>query len=83
MSRQYYQRGHLVEAEELDDVVAVRMGEDGQRTARAEGEAELGTSALTEMHEAGVDDETTAAFAQARWVFVKPNRQTRDAFRAA
>ncbi|WP_326593167.1 S8 family peptidase [Streptomyces sp. NBC_01294] len=82
MSRQYYQRGHLVEAEELDDVVAVRMGQDGQRTARAEAEGELGTSALTEMHEAGVDDETTEAFAQARWVFVKPNRQTRDAFRA-
>jgi thermitase len=75
MSRQYYQRGHLVEAEELDGVVAVRMG-----TAAPEAEAELGSSAFGEIHAAGIDDETTGAFARASWVFVRPNEQTREAF---
>ncbi|MFE9636333.1 S8 family serine peptidase [Streptomyces sp. NPDC006463] len=82
MSRQYYQRGHLIEAEVLDDVVAVRMGADGERMAMAEAEGEMGTSALSEMHEAGVDDETTEAFANAHWVFVKPSQQTRAAVRS-
>ncbi|MFH8369932.1 S8 family serine peptidase [Streptomyces sp. NPDC018031] len=78
MSRQYYQRGRLVEAEELDDVVAVRLGADDQdrRTTEAE---RLGTSARRAIREAGVDDETTDAFARARWVFVTPDRQTREA----
>ncbi|MGC3000474.1 S8 family serine peptidase [Streptomyces sp. G35A] len=77
MSRQYYQRGHLVEAEELDGVVAVRLG-----AAAPEAEAELGSSALGEVHDAGIDDETTDAFARASWVFVRPNEQTREAFTA-
>ncbi|MFG2133563.1 S8 family serine peptidase [Streptomyces sp. NPDC048751] len=80
MARQYYQRGNLVEAEELDDVVAVRMDEDTHAAGLREAEAELGTSARSEIREAGVDDETTEAFARARWVFVKPNPQIREAF---
>ncbi|MFF5010266.1 S8 family serine peptidase [Streptomyces phaeochromogenes] len=78
MSRQYYQRGNLVEAEELDDVVAVKVETDGVRAA-ADTEAELGTSARGAMRDAGIDDETATAFARAHWVFVRPNRQTRAA----
>ncbi|WP_141307803.1 S8 family serine peptidase [Streptomyces spinoverrucosus] len=81
MSRQYYQRGHLVEAEELDDVVAVRIGAERQAGAATEVEEELGRSAREEIRDAGVDDETTDAFTRANWVFVRPNRQTREAFR--
>ncbi|MFF3334037.1 S8 family serine peptidase [Streptomyces sp. NPDC002888] len=80
MARQYYQRGNLVEAEQLDDVVAVKVGEDAQRAGLTGAETELGTSARSEIREAGVDDETTEAFERARWVFVKPNPQTREAF---
>jgi thermitase len=80
MSRQYYQRGNLVEAEELDDVVALRMRVDEQGRAVAQAEVELGTNARGAMREAGIDDETTNGFARARWVFVKPNQQTREAF---
>ncbi|WP_274562455.1 S8 family peptidase [Streptomyces spiramyceticus] len=78
MSRQYYQRGNLVEAQELDDVVAVKVETDGVRAA-ADAEAELGTSARGAMRDAGIDDETAAAFARAHWMFVRPNRQTRAA----
>lgn len=79
MSRQYYQRGHLVEAEELDDVIAVKIGTDTRGSA-ADVEAELGSSARGEIREAGVDDETTDAFARASWVFIRPNQRTREAF---
>ncbi|MFE6175554.1 S8 family serine peptidase [Streptomyces sp. NPDC056464] len=82
MSRQYYQRGHLVEAEELDDVVAVKMGTEIRASAAAERAAELGSSARGEIREAGVDDETTDAFARASWVFVRPNQRTREVFTA-
>ncbi|CAL9339418.1 S8 family serine peptidase [Streptomyces sp. Tu 3180] len=78
MSRQYYQRGRLVEAEELDDVIAVKMGAAPQERV-AEVEADLGSSARGEIREAGVDDETTDAFARANWIFVRPNRRTREA----
>ncbi|MFD7135087.1 S8 family serine peptidase [Streptomyces sp. NPDC059894] len=80
MSRQYYQRGRLVEAEEIDDVVAVRMGPDTSADSASEMETELGGSARGEIREAGVDDETTEAFARASWVFVRPNQRTREAF---
>ncbi|MFJ7071835.1 S8 family serine peptidase [Streptomyces sp. NPDC098781] len=82
MSRQYYQRGHLVEAEELDDVVAVKMDTDARVSSAADMEAELGSSVRGEMREAGVDDETADAFARASWVFVRPNQRTREAFSA-
>ncbi|SEB77815.1 S8 family serine peptidase [Streptomyces sp. PAN_FS17] len=81
MSRQYYQRGHLVEAEELDDVVAVKMDTEIHERA-AERATELGSSARGEIREAGVDDETTDAFARASWVFVRPNQRTREMFTA-
>ncbi|MBT2493878.1 S8 family serine peptidase [Streptomyces sp. ISL-96] len=80
MSRQYYQRGHLVEAEQLDEVVAVKIGRDTLGTEAAEVEAQLGSSAREQVREAGVDDETSDAFARANWVFVRPNQQTREAF---
>ncbi|MGD1225669.1 S8 family serine peptidase [Streptomyces krungchingensis] len=76
MSRQYFQRGHLVEAEELDDVIAVK---DSLGRAAADVESELGSSARGQVREAGVDDETADAFARASWIFVRPNQQTRDA----
>lgn len=79
MSRQYYLRGHLVEAEELDDVVAVK---DSLGRAAAEVESELGSSAREQVREAGVDDETADVFARASWIFVRPNRRTREAFTA-
>ncbi|MGC0379238.1 S8 family serine peptidase [Streptomyces sp. SAI-229] len=79
MSRQYYQRGRLVEAEELDDVIAVKLSTALQDEA-AEAEADLGSSAQGEMREAGVDDETAEAFARANWTFVRPNRRTLEAF---
>ncbi|MCC9711622.1 S8 family serine peptidase [Streptomyces sp. MNU76] len=82
MSRHYYQRGHLVEAEQIDDVVAVRMGRAAVGTEAAEIEAELGSSAREQVREAGVDDETSEAFARANWVFVRPNQRTREAFTA-
>jgi thermitase len=77
MSRQYYQRGNLVEAEELDDVVAVKVEAGGLEAADAE--ARLGTSALGTMREAGVDDETADAFTRANRVFVRPNERTLEA----
>ncbi|MDQ1051841.1 hypothetical protein [Streptomyces sp. V4I2] len=80
MSRQYYQRGHLVEAEQLDEIIAVKIGWDTLGTEAAEVEAALGSSAREEVREAGVDDETSEAFARANWVFVRPNPQTREAF---
>ncbi|GGX36512.1 S8 family serine peptidase [Streptomyces lomondensis] len=80
MPRQYYQRGQLVEAEQLDDVVAVKIGRETPGTAAAGVEAELGSSALDQVREAGVDDETTEAFARANWVFVRPNQRTQEAF---
>ncbi|GAA3502810.1 hypothetical protein GCM10019016_099190 [Streptomyces prasinosporus] len=78
MSRQYYQRGRLVEAEELDGVIAVKVGA-ALRERVADAEAELGSSARREIREAGVDDETTEAFARASWMFVRPNERTREA----
>ncbi|MBL3670944.1 S8 family serine peptidase [Streptomyces sp. M2CJ-2] len=81
MSRQYYQRGHLVEAEELDDVIAVKMGA-APRDGVAERATDLGSSARGEIREAGIDDETTEAFARASWIFVRPNQRTREAFTA-
>ncbi|WP_037677394.1 S8 family serine peptidase [Streptomyces griseus] len=81
MARQYYQRGNLVEAEELDDVVAVRIDEDAA-AGLTDTREQLGASARGEIRDAGVDDETTEAFERARWVFVKPSRQTREAFAA-
>ncbi|WP_371667216.1 S8 family serine peptidase [Streptomyces sp. NBC_00289] len=80
MSRQYYQRGHLVEAEELDDVVAVKISADTPGRVAAEMEADLGSSARGEIRESGVDDETADAFARASWMFVRPNPRTREAF---
>ncbi|MGW1957588.1 S8 family serine peptidase [Streptomyces sp. NPDC001920] len=82
MARQYYQRGHLVEAEELDDVVAVKMGRGYPSPPAAEVEAELGSSARRQIRAAGVDDETTNAFARANWVFLRPNQRTREAISA-
>ncbi|MFJ8111877.1 S8 family serine peptidase [Streptomyces sp. NPDC096132] len=79
MSRQYYQRGNLVEAEELDDVVAVRIDADNRDRAATEMEALLGTSARGDIRDAGVDDDTADAFTRAHWVFVRPNRQIREA----
>ncbi|WP_330352017.1 S8 family serine peptidase [Streptomyces chartreusis] len=80
MSRRYYQRGHLVEAEQLDEIIAVKIGWDTLGTEAAEVEAALGSSAREEVREAGVDDETSEAFARANWIFVRPTPQTREAF---
>ncbi|MFF3844940.1 S8 family serine peptidase [Streptomyces sp. NPDC002328] len=82
MSRRYYMRGNLVEVEQLDDVVAVRMGADARRGTGAEAEESLGTSARGAMRAAGIDEETADAFNRADWVFVRPNRETREAFTA-
>ncbi|GGQ37554.1 hypothetical protein GCM10010233_64510 [Streptomyces pseudogriseolus] len=81
MSRQYYQRGHLVEAEQLDDIIAVKFSFDFHALgAEAAEVAALGSSAREQVREAGVDDETSDAFARANWVFVRPNQATREAF---
>ncbi|MFD8798443.1 S8 family serine peptidase [Streptomyces atroolivaceus] len=80
MTRQYYQRGRLVEAEEIGGVVAVKV--ESQVPGGAGIGAELGSSATDAMREAGVDEETSDAFARANWLLVRPTPQTREAFTA-
>lgn len=79
MSRQYYQRGQLVEAQELDEVMAVKVDTDEAARMVTEAEESLGTSAREAARDAGIDDETADAFARARWVFVPPTPETREA----
>ncbi|MET8679367.1 S8 family serine peptidase [Streptomyces sp. NPDC004647] len=75
--RHYYHRDRLVEVEQLDDVVAVKVGVDDRGEAVTRGSV-LGTSARAALREADIDDEAADAFARAHWVFVKPSQQTRE-----
>ncbi|MGW5974137.1 hypothetical protein [Streptomyces sp. NPDC055186] len=78
MSRQHYRRGRLVEAEELDGVIAVKTGAAPQERV-TERETHPGSSARGEIREAGIGDERTEAFARASWICVRPNRRAREA----
>jgi thermitase len=79
MTRQYYQRGQLLEAEEIDGVVAVKVAADAPRGPAGIG-AELGTVAPDEIREAGVEEEVLDAFARANWVLVRPAPHAHEAF---
>ncbi|MEU6525878.1 hypothetical protein ABZ892_24405 [Streptomyces sp. NPDC046924] len=78
MSRHHHRRGRLVEAEELDGVIAVKTGAAPQERV-TERETHPGSSARGEIREAGIGDETTEAFARASWICVRPNRRAREA----
>ncbi|MFI9310995.1 S8 family peptidase [Streptomyces triculaminicus] len=80
--RQYYRRDRLVEVEQLEGVVAVQVDAHDQDEAQARGAA-LGSSGRAALREADVDDETADAFERARWVFVRPSAETREALASA
>ncbi|WFB11206.1 S8 family serine peptidase [Streptomyces sp. LX-29] len=80
MMRRYYHRDRLVEVEQLDDVIAVRV--DGDARGAAAPGADLGTSARGALREAHIDEETTAAFARARWQFITPSARARETLAA-
>ncbi|NYV73700.1 S8 family serine peptidase [Streptomyces sp. UH6] len=79
MTRQYYQRGRLLEAEEIDGVVAVKVNADAPGGPAGIG-AELGTVATEEIREAGVEEDVADAFARANWVLVRPAPHAHEAF---
>ncbi|WP_166020526.1 S8 family serine peptidase [Streptomyces chilikensis] len=79
MTRQYYQRGRLLEAEEIDGVVAVKISADAPGGPTGIG-AELGTAALESIRDAGVEEDVSEAFARANWVLVRPAPHVHEAF---
>ena len=80
MMREYFIRGQRKTVEEIDDVVAVQVAANarGQRMA---GHAAFGAEA--QAQDTGMDAETASAFADARWLFVRPSQATRNAKAAA
>ena len=75
MKRRYYQRGQLIEVEQLDNVVAVNGP-----TSRGSADDQFGRSAREAVRDAvpEVDEAALDAFADADWHIVTPNAGTRE-----
>jgi subtilisin family serine protease len=77
VQRQYYQRGQLVEAEEMDGLLAVQVDADrpGDETPAP---AEFGESAFGSLIEDDVqfDQETADAYQRGGWLIVRPSAGT-------
>ena len=75
MKRRFYQRGQLIEVEQLDNVVAVNAP-----TSRGSSADQFGRGAEESVRESvpGVDESALAAFAGADWHIVTPNAGTTE-----
>ncbi len=76
MNREYFVRGERKTAEEIDNVMAVRVTPDAQGEAVADAES-FGTAARAT--DVGMPEDTLEAFERARWVFVEPSPETTEA----
>lgn len=79
MQRQYYQRGRLVEVEELEGLLAVQVDAD-LPTDETPAPAELGESAFGFLIEgdAEFDQETAEAYERSGWLIVRPSAATEE-----
>ena len=73
MQRQYYQRGRLVEAEEMDGLLAVQVAPDSP-SAETPDPSEFGDSAVGSLIEDDVefDQQSAAAYERGGWLIVRP-----------
>jgi subtilisin family serine protease len=84
VQRQYYQRGRLVEVEELDDLLAVQVDPD-QPSAETPDVTEFGESAFGSLIEDDVefDESAAAAYRRSGWLIVRPGAGDESAGGAA
>ncbi len=77
MQRQYYQRGRLVEAEEMDGLLAVQVDPDltGDETPDADQFGESAFGSLVEG-DAQFDQEAAAAYQRSGWLIIRPSAST-------
>jgi thermitase len=73
MDREYFARDKAKTVEEIDSVVAIRMTRDEHGEAVADPSAFGSEAPVTE---AGMPDDSLAAFRRAGWVFVEPTPET-------
>jgi|CXWL01.1.fsa_nt_gi thermitase len=79
MDREYYVRGQRKTVEQVDNVNAIHVAPNERGEARV-GASSFGTAAG--VAEVGMPEDTLKAFEKARWLFVKPSRETTRALDA-
>ena len=79
MDREYFVRGERKTVEQVENVSAIRVAPNERGEARI-GVSDFGTAAP--VAEVGMPEDTLKAFEKARWLFVKPSRETMRALDA-
>jgi thermitase len=79
VQRQYYQRGRLIEVEEMDDLLAVQVDAD-LSTNETPVPTDFGESAFGSLVEdvAEFDQQTAEAYERSGWLIVRPSAQTEE-----
>jgi subtilisin family serine protease len=84
VQRQYYQRGRLIEVEEMDGLLAVHV-DSGLPSGETPDPSEIGESAVGSLIEDDVefDQESAAAYERGGWLIVRPRPVTDETSGAA